>query len=658
MQRVKFYAVMRKLNLGQKVLLANLTTILIFALTATISIVTLQKSRETIKKSADAINPSVEMIERFILMATKAKMYITNWVLLPANETDKETLKALHNFEFPELKEKVSRLKRTWDKPEHVAEIDSIIIRFDEMIIIHQSIMEQLARFDDYNNSTKIFTAEETIEDKVMPITYALIDRLQVLAKAKRAEKEKYEAEVTNSLNKLNKIIIILGISSIFIGLLASLFVFRSVSYPIKYVNNVAQELSLGGIPKDYEKEFGDDEIGEMARSMKRLVNGLKATSAFAESIGQGIYEKNYQPLSSHDILGNSLINMRNNLERVAKDDEVRIWSTEGVAKFSDIMRANYNSINRFAEEFVSNLVKYVKANQGGIFIVDENSLNSEEPVMTLQGCYAWEKQRYLDKEVHEGEGLAGQVWQEKRTLYFTEIPNDYVNITSGLGKANPTSILIVPLLLNEVVFGVIELAFFRTLNDYEIHFIERIAENFASTLSIVKTNEKTQELLENSQLLTEQLRAQEEEMRQNVEELQTTQEEMRRTQKDVENKEAVMNALSLVIETDYNFIIQRSNQNIDKFLGYHISEILGQPFSKLFDTQIEFILMSRALEGGKNYGKMVYLLNAQNQPMIMKISAAAIQAKNVQGINYMFILDMVNVQEMRKILEKQLFIA
>ncbi len=649
---------MRKLNLGQKVLLANLTTILIFALTATISIVTLQKSRETIKKSAEAINPSVEMIERFILMATKAKMYITNWVLLPANETDKETLKALHNFEFPELKEKVSRLKRTWEKPEQVAEIDSIIIRFDEMIIIHQGIMDQLARFDDYNNSTKIFTAEEIIEDKVMPITYALIDRLQVLAKAKRAEKERYEDEVTNSLNKLNKIIIILGISSIFIGLLASLFVFRSVSYPIKYVNNVAQELALGGIPKDYEKEFGDDEIGEMARSMKKLVNGLKATSAFAESIGEGIYEKKYQPLSSHDILGNSLINMRNNLERVAKDDEVRVWSTEGIAIFSDIMRANYNSINLFAEEFVSNLVKYVKANQGGIFIVDENSLNSEEPIMTLQGCYAWDKQRYLNKKIHQGEGLAGQVWQEKRTLYFTDIPNDYINITSGLGKANPTSILIVPLLLNEVVFGVIELAFFRTLNDYEIYFIERIAENFASTLSIVKTNEKTQDLLGNSQLLTEQLRAQEEEMRQNVEELQTTQEEMRRTQKDVENKEAVMNALNLVIETDYNFIIQKSNQNIDKFLGYHISEVLGQPFVKFFDTQIEFILMSRALEGGKNYGKMVNLLNAENQPTLMKISAAAISAKNIQGVNYMFILDLVNVAEMRKILEKQLFIA
>ena len=64
---------MKKLNLGQKVLLANLTTILIFALTAIISIVILQDSREALKKSSNDINPSVEMLERFVLMATKAK---------------------------------------------------------------------------------------------------------------------------------------------------------------------------------------------------------------------------------------------------------------------------------------------------------------------------------------------------------------------------------------------------------------------------------------------------------------------------------------------------------------------------------------------------------------------------------------------------------
>jgi PAS domain-containing protein/HAMP domain-containing protein len=649
---------MRRLSLGQKVLLANLTTIFIFALTAAISIVTLQRSRETIRKSADAVNPSVETIDRFILMVSKAKMYITNWVFLSTNETDKEALKELHHFEFPALKEKVSRLKRTWDKPEQVAEIDSIVIRFDEMLVIHRDIMDKFAEFGDYNDPNNIFYANEIIEDKVIPITYSLIDRLEILAKAKRAEKERYETQVTESLATLNTLIILLGVVSVITGLLASVFVFSSVSSPIKYVNNVAQELSLGGIPKDYEKEFGNDEIGDMAKSMKKLVNGLKATSAFAESIGQGVYAQDYQPLSSHDILGNALINMRNNLERVAKEDQVRVWSTEGVTLFSDIMRANYNSINRFAEEVIINLVKYVKANQGGIFIIDEDAAISDEPVMTLQGCYAWDKQRYLDKKIYKGEGLAGQVWQGNTTLYFTDIPNNYVDITSGLGKANPTSILIVPLQLNNAVFGVIEIAFFRTLQEHEIIFVERIAENFASTLSIVRTNEKTQHLLEDSQILTEQLRSQEEEMRQNVEELQTTQEEMRRTQKDVENKEAVMNALNLIIETDHNFIVQRANQNVDKFLGYHISEVLGQPLAKFFDAQIEFILMSRILEGGKTYNKLVNLVTVDKQPLLMKISASAINARNIQGLNYIFIMDIINMVDLKRVLEKQIIMT
>ncbi len=642
---------MRRLNLGQKVLLANLLTIIIFALTAVVSIFTLQSSREIIRISSEEINPSVEAIDRFILMVSQGKMYITNWVLISTNETDKEALKNLHHFEFPELKDKISRLKRTWNNSEQVAEIDSIIIRFDDMLIIHRDIMDKFAKFGDYNDPSKIFYANEIIEDKVIPISYALIDRLEVLAKAKRAEKEKYEQNVSNSLATLNTVILLLGILSVFAGLLASAFVFRSVSTPIKYVNEVASELSLGGLPKDYEREFGSDEIGEMAQSMKKLVNGLKATANFAENIGQGVYDQSYQPLSSHDMLGNALMNMRDNLKKVAEDDKVRIWTTEGIAKFGDIMRANYNSISKFAEEVITNLVKYTGANQGGIFIIEEHSEGSEEPFMTLQGCYAWDRQRYLDKTIHKGEGLAGQAWQETRTIYISQVPNDYINITSGLGKANPKSILIVPLKLNETVFGVLEIAFFRNLQTHETVFIERIAENFASTLSIVRTNERTQKLLEDSQLLTEQMRSQEEEMRQNVEELQATQDEMRRTQAEVEAKEAILNLLNLVIETDHNFIIQRANHQIDAYLGYHISEILGQPLSKLFDTHVDFLLMTRTLEGGKIYSKILNWLNADNNAVLVKISAAALHVQHAQTVQYLFVIDQINGAEVKKYL-------
>jgi methyl-accepting chemotaxis protein len=286
---------MRKLSLGQKVLIANLSIIFIFALTATFSIITLRNSREVISRSATAINPSVEAIDYFVLMVARSRMYITNWVLLPVNEADKEALKELHNFEFPALKEKVSKLKKTWQKPENIAEIDSIIIRFDELLIVQKQIMENFKVFGDYNDPNKVFYANELIENKIIPISYALTDRLEILSKAKRHEKELAEKEVANSLRRLNNIILLLGIASVFTAFIASLFIFKSVSSPIKYVNQVAQELSLGGLPKDYTREFGSDEIGEMAKSMRTLVNGLKATSEFAENIGRGIYQKDNQ---------------------------------------------------------------------------------------------------------------------------------------------------------------------------------------------------------------------------------------------------------------------------------------------------------------------------------------------------------------------------
>jgi HAMP domain-containing protein/PAS domain-containing protein len=648
--------VMRKLSLGQKVLIANLSIIFIFALTATFSIITLRNSREAISRSATAINPSVEVIDNFVLMVSRSRMYITNWVLLPVNEADKEALKELHNFEFPALKEKVSKLKKTWQKPEDIAEIDSIIIRFDELLIVQKQIMENFKVFGDYNDPNKVFYANELIENKVIPISYALTDRLELLSKAKRYEKEVAEREVAHSLRQLNNIILLLGIASVFTAFIASLFIFKSVSSPIRYVNQVAQELSLGGLPKDYTREFGSDEIGEMARSMRTLVNGLKATSEFAENIGRGIYQQDYQPLSSHDILGNSLINMRNNLQKVAEEDKLRAWATEGIAKFGDIMRQNYTSIVQFAGEIIINLSNYVKANQGGIFIIDEHSETDPEPFMTLQACYAWDRQKYLERKIYRGEGLAGQAWQEKRTIYVTAIPQDYVHITSGLGKSNPTSLLIVPIKVNEAVFGVIEMAFFRPLQPHEIAFIERVAENFASTLSIVRNNERTQKLLEDSQLLTEQLRAQEEEMKQNVEELQATQEEMKRTQKEVEDKEEVINALSLIIETDQNFIVQRANHNIDSYLGYHITDVLGQPFAKFFESNVEFVLMSRFLEGGKQYQKMISLVSQEGKPVVVKVSGAALVSSVTGSLHYLFLIDLINMAEVRKFLEKQTY--
>jgi GAF domain-containing protein len=103
------------------------------------------------------------------------------------------------------------------------------------------------------------------------------------------------------------------------------------------------------------------------------------------------------------------------------------------------------------------------------------------------------------------------------------------VRITSGLGEATPTSLLIVPLLNNGAVEGLLELASFHPFLDFEIAFIRKLAENMASAIATLKVNEKTRRLLEQSQQQAEELRAQEEEIRQNMEEMSATHEEIQR---------------------------------------------------------------------------------------------------------------------------------
>jgi len=173
------------------------------------------------------------------------------------------------------------------------------------------------------------------------------------------------------------------------------------------------------------------------------------------------------------------------------------------------------------------NLVNYLDVNQGAFFVLN-NDLE-DDIYYELVTAIAYGRDKFMKKEIRVGEGLVGRCAFERKTVFLTEVPDDYANITSGLGTANPTCILIVPCILNEEVFGVIEIASFRVLQPYEIEFVEKLGESIAATISNVKINEKTSKLLAASQHQSEELAAQEEELRQNLEEMEATQEDLKR---------------------------------------------------------------------------------------------------------------------------------
>ncbi|HEY9006317.1 MAG TPA: GAF domain-containing protein [Ohtaekwangia sp.] len=319
----------------------------------------------------------------------------------------------------------------------------------------------------------------------------------------------------------------VVGISVLLIithGILAASFT-RRMNFKISSIREAIMALAVGSFRHNIALS-GNDELTDMAASLNILKEDLMKKTAFAEQVRNGNLEVQYQPNHEDDQLGHSLLKLKENLQAVKEEDQKRNWTTDGLARFVDVLRSNKNMAS-LAHDVTRNLVQLIKANQGAIFILTDDQDGNQH--LEMLACYAFNRTKHLTKKIAIGEGLIGQAFLEKETIHLKEIPEEFVRITSGLGEANPRNILITPLKANEEVVGIVEIASFRQFQQHEIAFVEKIGENIAHTILSYRTAEHTQHLLNESHEQAESLRAQEEELRQNQEELQTTQEEISR---------------------------------------------------------------------------------------------------------------------------------
>ncbi|HEY3403758.1 MAG TPA: GAF domain-containing protein [Ohtaekwangia sp.] len=264
----------------------------------------------------------------------------------------------------------------------------------------------------------------------------------------------------------------------------------------------------------------------------------VKQATHFIGEVSDGNFSAEWKGMNAQNEklnvsnLAGKLIQMRDRMKSIRAQEEVRNWLSEGLAKFSDVIRENQSSIEALSYNVLVYLVKYLKAQQGCLFVVRE-STEGGDPYLEMTACYAFERKKFLTKRIEFGEGTIGQVYLEGTSLLLTQVPDGYTAITSGLGEHTATCVLIVPMKANDQVEGIIEIAGFERYQKHQIEFLEKVGEITASTLSSVRNTEKMQHMVNQFKTQAQQLKEQEEELRQNLEEMEATQEAMRRRERE-----------------------------------------------------------------------------------------------------------------------------
>lgn len=354
------------------------------------------------------------------------------------------------------------------------------------------------------------------------------------------------------------------------------------ITQPIKHIHHAFSKLAEGKIDINAKLDVHTgDELEQIAGSANALIDNLDRMMAFAIEIGKGNLNVPFKKISHNDVFGEALLKMRASLETSHEHDQIRKieeqkerWSNDGIAQFAELLRRNYTNMEEFAHTLITHLVNYTEMNVGGLFLL--NNTDSNKISFDLTGCYAYDGLKYEQKQIMLGEGLVGRCAKEAETILLTDLPKGYVKIATGLGYDDPTCLLLVPMKHNDEVLGVIEMASFSVVEPHRISFVEKIGSNMAATISNIKINVHTNQLLEESRVKSEELASQEEEMRQNMEELQATQEEAARKHFEMESLIGALNASSIVMEYDLDGHVLSVNKAYLDITHLAESDVLG----------------------------------------------------------------------------------
>ncbi len=411
---------------------------------------------------------------------------------------------------------------------------------------------------------------------------------------------------------------------------------------PLSTISNVIHDLTKGKLTTHKLSSEVSFEFTGIYEDLNNLNLSWKEKKTFVDDLLKQKFKADITLQGKHDTFGKTLLALKENMRKAkeeqlqhAQENEMRRYHNEGVAKFAAVLRTDTADLTKLADAFIREIVKYLESLQGGLFLIDEEN----EDQLNLIAAFAYNRKKYISKTIALGEGLVGTCAIEKKTINLTEIPEEYIEITSGLGDAPPNNLLLLPVMQEGTLIGVVEVASLKTFQKHQIELGESIAGNLAATIIAARVNTKTSQLLEKSQQQAAEMAEQEEEMRQNMEELKATQEESVRREEELEGILNAMDQSFYVLEYDIEGVITRINQKVLFFLNLESENVIGRSHREVFGkgSKADSILFASISEG--KVVELVENVKIDKKPVELKNTFSPIRSKSGETLRILNIM-------------------
>ncbi|WP_030303329.1 HAMP domain-containing protein [Streptomyces katrae] len=292
------------------------------------------------------------------------------------------------------------------------------------------------------------------------------------------------------------------------------------------------------------------ENVNELAGNLTRQV---RAIAEVASAVAEGDLTRSITVDASGEVaeLKDNINSMVGSLRESTRANQEQDWLKSNLARISGLMQG-HRDLAAVAELVMDELTPLVAAQYGAFYLAEDRPGGT---VLTLVGSYGRPADAEVGTRFTLGESLVGQAARSHRIIATDQVPGDYV-ISSGLGHTTPGSLIILPIVVDDQVLGVIELASFSAFTPVHRDFLTQLMETIGANVNTIVANARTDELLGESQRLTGELQAR-------SEELQVQQEELQRSNAELEEKAALLASQNSDIEAK-NLEIEQARQELE----------------------------------------------------------------------------------------------